>query len=180
MRIFFCFLQTIISSMKAENDFQDLADKLDKLKLTIVKDWEELVRENLPGADQIDGITLQDHIPDMLTHLVLLLKGEDLSEMELGKAHGFQRAVLTKISIKNVLDEFSFLRIVLIDHLYPMGGEATTKFVHKFIDVLVRNSVLQFINTLRYSSRLENHSVLSVTKEIKDDPSIQPGVQDQQ
>jgi hypothetical protein len=129
-------------------DFEELAEKIESLHPLILSEWEKSVRANLANKKKESFIILIDHMPDILKGLVDTLKSGVKDDMELAKAHGFQRAILTHFNVADVLNEFSLLRETLVFYLYPIGNLECVCFLHWYIDSLTKNSVLEFINIL--------------------------------
>ncbi len=150
----------------------ETGDSLFKLKKVILLHWEELVREVITSSKHEPSIILLDHIPDLLDQLINILRDGEINEIELGKSHGFQRAMLTRFSVADLLTEFSLLRETLIDYLYPMGDKQCAKIIHKFIDILSKHSTIEFINDMSMKQSLHRQKLGSEVKEIKDNPVI--------
>lgn len=150
----------------------ETGESLLKLKKVILTHWEELIREVISNSKHEPSIILQDHIPELLDQLISILRDGEINEAELGKSHGFQRAMLTRYSVADLLTEFSLLRETLIDNLYPVGDKQCSKIVHKFIDILCKHSTIEFINDMSMKQSLHRQKLGSEVKEIKDNPII--------
>ena len=150
----------------------ETGESLFKLKKVILSRWEELVREVILNSKHEPSIILLDHIPDLIDQLINILRNGEVHEEELGKSHGFQRAMLTSYSVADLLTEFSLLRETLINYLYPMGDKDCAKLVHKFIDILSKHSTIEFINDLSMKQSLHRQVMGSESKEIKNNPII--------
>ncbi len=137
-------------------DFIILAEKIESLSPLILSEWQKNVLTNLEKRKKETFIILLDHMPEILNSLVDSLKQGSRDDIELAKAHGFQRAVLTQFDITDILNEFSLLRETLISYLYPIGSLEGACYLHWYIDSLSKNSVLEFINTLSANSNRVN------------------------
>ena len=134
--------------MNHETECQDVGDSLTKLKHAILLEWEKRVRGSIQEMKHENNIILHNHIIEILEQLARLLSTGEMDSEELGKAHGFQRAALTKSSLNDILQEYSLMRETLIDYLYPMGNIICAKIVHKYIDILCKYSMVEFITYL--------------------------------
>lgn len=150
----------------------ETGQSFENLKRIILSHWEDLVREVIERSRHEQSVILHDHIPEILDQLILILLKGEVDEVELGKSHGFHRALLTNFSLPDLMTEFSLLREAIIDYLYPMGDVRCSKLVHKYIDILSKHSVIEFLNdqTLKYG--LSRTAVGSEIKEIKNNPVI--------
>ncbi len=150
----------------------ETGESLSKLKKVILSHWEEQVRKVITNSKHEPSIILSDHIPELLDQLICILRDGEINEIELGKSHGFQRAMLTRYSVADLLTEFSLLRETLIDYLYPMGDQQCAKIVHKFIDILSKHSTIEFINDMLMKQSFNRQQLGSEVNEIKNNPII--------
>ncbi|HXH31270.1 MAG TPA: hypothetical protein VNJ01_10700 [Bacteriovoracaceae bacterium] len=133
--------------------FEETGARLNLLTNAILIKWESLVRQAVVEADKENPIILLDHMPQILEHLGVILKSGVIDPIKLSKAHGFQRVVLTDYSLEDVFKEYSFLRETLIDYLYPIGNMSCTKLIHSYLDLLCRNSVIEYVRHLQLPGR---------------------------
>lgn len=145
---------------------QDVGESLSRLKKVILDHWESAVRSSINHSEQEHSIIIRDHLSDILDNLILYLTKGELDEMELGKAHGNHRAILTKFTVQDILKEYSLLRETLITYLYPMGEIGCAKLVHKYIDIIAKNSVTEFLSET-YVKRVSKDSRGSEVEELK-------------
>lgn len=156
-----------------DSSYQETGKSLAILKEVILLDWETLLRKVVDSSEHESTIILLDHIPDILNQLEIILKEGRVDERELGKHHGYYRSLMSKYSVADVLTEYSLLREVLIHHLYPMGGINCTKLVHKFLDILAKYSVTEYLKSQETLRSLPAERLGSETKEILENPIIQ-------
>ncbi|MES2527420.1 MAG: hypothetical protein V4598_10040 [Bdellovibrionota bacterium] len=145
---------------------------LDKLKGVILVEWETLLRKVIASSEHESTVILMDHIPEILSQLESILKKGHVDEIELGKHHGYFRSLMTNYSLSDVLTEYSLLREVLIHNLYPMGDMGCSKLIHKFIDILTKHSVIEYLNTQTVHQALSNSLIGNEIQELKDNPVI--------
>lgn len=150
----------------------EIGCSLQLLKEVILDHWEQLVRDSIAKAVHQDAIILKDHMPEIIDQLIYILKEKSLDELEVGKSHGFHRLVLTNFSIQDVLKEFSLFRETIIDYLYPMGAIDCSKLVHKYIDIVQKNSISEFLNDLPIASRVDKNHFGSELQELESNPVI--------
>lgn len=158
--------------MSGNTNCLETGESLYTLQKVILSHWEDLVREVIANAKHEPSIILMDHIPDLIEQLISILREGEVHEMEFGKSHGFQRAMLTNYSVADLLTEFSLLRETLIDYLYPMGDKDCAKLVHKFIDILSKHSTIEFINDMSMKQSLHRQELGSESREMKNNPVI--------
>lgn len=140
--------------MEHNESFIELADRILTLDKVILSQWEKLVRDSLDFRKKESHIILQDHMPEILKNLALALKRGLRDDMQLARAHGFQRAILTKYTIDDLMMEYAIFRETLIIYLYPIGDLECVKFMHWYLDCLSRHSVLEFLRFQKVSSRV--------------------------
>lgn len=150
----------------------DTGQSLDTLKNVIILEWENLVREVVTASRHEPSIILQDHIPELLDQLANILKTGKVDEIEIGKCHGYYRSTLTDFSVADLLTEYSLLREILITYLYPMGDIGCAKVIHKFVDILTKFAVVEFINDQLLHRTLPTDQLGNEVKEIKNNPII--------
>jgi hypothetical protein len=148
----------------------ETGQSLEKLKEVILSHWIGLVKENISNSKNERSVILMDHIPSIIDQLIEILKKGEVSEVELGKSHGFQRAVLTNYSLGDIFDEYSLLRKALMQYLYPMGDIHCAKLVHKFIDIISKHSAIEFLNDQKHKGTPERQEHGSELEEIKENP----------
>ncbi len=153
-------------TMTTHQTFHETGVSLSTLKKVILHQWERMVREVISSSRHEQSIILNDHIPELLEQLIDILRSGTVDENELGKSHGFHRAVLTRFSLSDLLTEFSLLRETLMDFLYPIGDVRCAKLVHKYIDILCKYSVIEFAKDRMIKDRLEVRDAGNETREI--------------
>lgn len=151
---------------------REVGQTLELLKEVVLDHWEKLVRDSIEKTLHQDSVILKDHFSDILDNLVKILRDNVMDEVELGKAHGFHRVILTNFTIQDILKEYSLLRETLIDYLYPMGEIECSKLVHKYLDIVLKNSIAEFLNDLPLVSRVEKNHLGEEIKEIVTNPVI--------
>ncbi len=149
-------------------------ESLSILKNVILDQWERLVREVISSSKHESSVILQDHIPHLLGQLELILKSGVIDEVELGKSHGYYRSTLTDFSVADIMTEYSLLRETLIAYLYPMGDMDCSKLIHKFVDILAKHAVVEFMNDQITHRSLSYEPIGSEVKELIDNPVINP------
>ncbi len=132
--------------MNENNEYTQIGQSLTILKNVILDQWERLVRQVIASSQHESSIILRDHIPHLLDQLELILKEGEINEVELGKSHGYHRSTMTDFSVADLMTEYSLLRETLITYLYPSGGIEGAKLIHKFVDILAKHSVVEFLN----------------------------------
>ncbi len=145
---------------------------LDKLKGVILVEWETLLRKVIASSEHESTVILMDHIPEILSQLESILKEGQVDEIELGKHHGYFRSMMTNYSLSDVLTEYSLLREVLIHNLYPMGDMGCSKLIHKFIDILTKHSVIEYLSTRSVHQSLAASALGSEIQELRSNPVI--------
>ncbi len=145
---------------------------LETLKNVIILEWEKLVREVVASSRHESSIILQDHIPALLDQLTNILKTGKVDEIEIGKSHGYYRSNLTDFNVADLLTEYSLLREIIMTYLYPMGDLGCAKVIHKFIDILTKYAVVEFINDQLIHRTLPVEQLGNEIKEIKENPVI--------
>lgn len=117
------------------------------LGTVIITSWEIKLRQYLGPDHQESELILIDHIPEILLNLKLHLEGKngDGDALDIGKAHGFQRALLTNFNLVDLMKEYSILREVLIFNLYPIGNMKGATKLHRFLDDLLIHAAEEFI-----------------------------------
>lgn len=158
--------------MNSPNACLETGQSLSTLKNVILMEWETLVREVVSASKHESSVILQDHIPDMLDQLANILKTGKVDEIEIGKSHGYYRSTLTDFSVADLLTEYSLLREILITYLYPMSEQRCAKLIHKFIDILTKHAVVEFINDQILHRTLPSDQLGNEVKEIHDNPVI--------
>jgi signal transduction histidine kinase len=93
----------------------------------ILADWSERVRASLPAAREYRQPALYDHLPEYLERLADALEpgsgAEDAyAASQVGVLHGEQRALYTDYTLEDVLREYHFLHVTLLDRLQMEGG----------------------------------------------------------
>lgn len=154
------------------NSFADTGHSLSVLRNVILHEWETLVRDVIHDSRHEPSILLLDHIPEILTQLEKILKDGELSEVELGKQHGYYRSTMTDFSLADLLTEYSLLREVLMVYLYPMGDLACARRIHKFLDILLKHSAVEFCNDQLLHRSLTVESAGNEIHDLRSNPAI--------
>lgn len=145
---------------------------LSTLKNVILLEWEGLVRNVIASTQHESSVIIIDHMPAILDQLEKILIAGILDESELGKHHGYHRAVMTDFNLGDLLMEYSLLREVLINYLYPIGDLSCAKLIHKFLDILCKHSAIEFINSQILHRSLTLEPSGDEVRELKDNPVI--------
>jgi hypothetical protein len=131
--------------METINSWHEISDKIITLNRIILSQWENTVHLSLDEHKKESDVILLDHMPEILLGLSRALRRGMRDDIELARAHGYYRAVLTQFTLADLLNEFALLRETLITYLYPMGDLEVVKYVHCYIDTMMKNSVVEFI-----------------------------------
>lgn len=158
--------------MNDPNACSATGNSLSTLKKVIILEWENLVREVVASSRHEPSIILQDHVPELLDQLTNILQTGKVDEIEIGKSHGYYRSTLTDFSVADLFTEYSLLREILITYLYPMGDLNCAKVIHKFIDILTKHAVVEFINDQLIHRSLPADQLGNEVHEIKSNPVI--------
>jgi hypothetical protein len=150
----------------------ETSKSISTLKNVILHEWEVLVRDVITHSRHESSIILQDHIPHLLDQLIILLDDGRVDEVEIGKSHGYFRATITDFSIADLLTEYSLLREVLITYLYPMGDQQGSLIIHKFLDILTKHAVVEFMNDRIIHHVLPLDTIGSEVEELRKNPVI--------
>jgi hypothetical protein len=145
---------------------------LSTLRNVILMEWEMLVRNVIASSQHESTLILLDHIPKIIEQLEGILKAGVVDEVELGKNHGYYRSTMTDFSLTDIITEYSLLREVLVEYLYPMGDVRCAKLIHKFVDILLKHSAIEFVNSQIMHRSLTIESLGSETNEIHSNPII--------
>lgn len=151
---------------------------LSVLKNVILSEWETLVRNVISASTHESKLILLDHMPKILDQLILILEEGKVDEAEFGKSHGFYRLTMTDFSLSDVMTEYSLLREVLIGYLYPLGDIQCAKLVHKFLDILQKHSVVEYVNGQIIHRSISLTPLDNEAKEIVENPIIPTPNQD--
>lgn len=154
--------------------FSETGHSLFILRNVILHEWEVLVREVIKSAKHSSSIILHDHIPEILDQLEAILRDERIDEAELGKSHGYFRATLTNFSMADLLTEYSLLREVLLTYLYPMGSMECAKVIHKYIDIISKYSVIEYLNGQITHRTLSLEASGDESTELERNPVMKP------
>lgn len=152
--------------------FFETGQSLDTLKSVIMLEWEKLVREVIISSKGEPSIILEDHIPVLLDQLSGILRTGDVDELEIGKSHGYFTSTMTKFSVADILTEYSLLREILITYLYPIGEPGCAKVIHKFLDILMKHAVVEYMNNESVHRSLPQEKMDNEISEIKNNPII--------
>lgn len=142
------------------------------LKKVILSEWETLVRNIITASRHESKLILLDHVPRILDQLALIMEEGKVDEIELGKSHGFYRLTMTEFTLADILTEYSLLREVLIEYLYPLGDVRCAKLVHKYIDILLKHSTVEYVNSQVIHRSLTIAPLENEAKEIVENPII--------
>lgn len=158
--------------MKVNPRCSEVASSFKKLKTLVLSEWESQVRDSIKRSTHEDSIILLDHMGEIVDGIISILESGEFDEVEYGKAHGFQRAIMTNFSIGDLLEEYSLLRVVIIEYFYPMGDLKCARMVHRYLDILCKHAVLEFLKVSTISAELIQDSEGSEIQEFKSDPAI--------
>ncbi len=150
----------------------EAGNSLATLKKVILLEWEVHVRNVISSSQHESTLILIDHMPKILDQLENLLRAGNVDESELGKNHGYYRSTMTDFSVADIITEYSLLREVLIEYLYPIGDVKCAKLIHKFIDILLKHSAIEFINSQIMHRSLTVESLGNEAHEIHNNPII--------
>lgn len=147
--------------METEN-LADLGTLIEKHSHELLSAWQREVAL-LPGAEQLDGPTITDHIPQLLTELSKNLKSEpnDATLMQRSSEHGVQRWK-AGFDITEVVAEYSILRSCL-SRLAERHHLAFNSHAGRIINAVFDNAVGQAIKayathmTVELQRRREEH-----------------------
>jgi two-component system, OmpR family, phosphate regulon sensor histidine kinase PhoR len=140
----------------------DLGELIEKHRNELLSDWHCEVAL-LPGAEQLDGPTITDHIPQLLTELSENLKS-DRSEASLilsPAEHGVQRWRVG-FDITEVVAEYGILRTCL-DRLAEKHNLPLTNHAGRIVNTVFDNAVAQATKayathmTVELQKRREEH-----------------------
>ena len=148
-------------SMEIEN-LADLGTLIEKHSHALLSAWQREVAL-LPGAEQLDGPTITDHIPQLLTELSKNLKSEpnDATLMQSSSEHGVQRWK-AGFDITEVVAEYSILRSCLSrlaeQHDLPFNSDAG-RIVNAVFDNAVGQAIKAYAThmTVELQRRREEH-----------------------
>lgn len=119
----------------------------------ILSRWEQCVRENIETASQQQRITLRDHLPPFLDALCLTLDEPHddehaIYQVDMSKVHGETRADLWQYDLYDVLQEYSYLRRVIINFLFENGinDRKPHGIVHRSLDLAMSTAGQQFMD----------------------------------
>ena len=147
--------------MEIEN-LTDLGTLIEKHSDELLSAWQREVAL-LPGAEQLDGPTITDHIPQLLTELSKNLKSEpnDATLMQSSLEHGVQRWKVG-FDITEVVAEYSILRGCL-NRLAEQHNLPFTSYAGRIVNAVFDNAVGQAIKayathmTVELQRRREEH-----------------------
>lgn len=151
---------------------KQVGHSLRNLKEVMIDHWEREVRKTLVHSKMEESPVLRNHISEILDNLSHLLIDGELDDIEMGKAHGFQRAVLTKFTVQEIMMEFALLRSTIIDFLYPFGDRDCAKLVHNYIDIITKYSVAEFLYDLTLLQRVKREEPGNEIHELRSSPYI--------
>lgn len=158
--------------METNVESQDTGHSLELLKQVVINHWEDLVKKIVSPSKEESSIILRDHVPEVIEQLISILVKGKIDDVELGKAHGFQRAIMTRYSLEDLMTEYSLLRETLIDYLYPMGGKDGAKLIHKYLDIILKHAVTEFLINHTFKMSFTDPKLGTETKDLNDNPVI--------
>ncbi len=141
--------------MKRESKCSEISQTLKLLKEVILDHWENQVRKNISVTFQTDPTLLKDHFSEILDQLIICLERNEILELDYARAHGFQRAIMTNFTFQDVLQEYSILRMCIIDYLYPMGDIECSKLVHTFLDRASQYSISEYLRDITFKRQFD-------------------------
>jgi hypothetical protein len=140
--------------MPSLRDSLFISRSLDNLKYQILDAWVLEVKETIVSAQDLSSPIIIDHLDDILDDLKLALHAPTLRNREMGRAHGFQRALLTSFTVKELLVEYQILRAILISQVTPFIDEQNARKIHLYLDQLCTSAMFEFLD-YRLSSHLQ-------------------------
>jgi signal transduction histidine kinase len=144
-------LQNPTMDLVKYSPFPDLAVALRARVDSVLARWGDIVRQKLPGADELTLAQLRDHMPAILETMAKALEsvdGQAISELrQLSESHGAIR-FHQSFNINELLVEYGLLRPLIIDEVTSQVARqlATDEnaALNMVIDAAVRRSVTQF------------------------------------
>jgi signal transduction histidine kinase len=118
----------------------------------ILRRWDEVARQKLPGADELTHEQLRDHLHAILEEMAETLETSDGSHVSdlrhASEGHGKLR-FHQSFNVNELLVEYGLLRPVLVDEVMShLGREIALEEIAALnmgIDLVVRRSVTEFI-----------------------------------
>lgn len=133
------------------SNYQILATCLTESKTEILNQWEKLARENVAAAIVQTRLALQDSLPQFIDQLAVTLKKpilvvETEKNAEVAREHGEDRAQQPEYTLKEVVGEYRFLRMVIIKTLEAKCSmdQRSREIVHEYIDVGISEAAGRF------------------------------------
>ena len=141
--------------------YHECAAALRRVAPRIIARWEDQVRDQLPGLDELTGIQLVDALPCVLEDTAASLehgRGADRHLVRESKAHAHQRFELD-VDLEQTLLEYELLREVLPRELNRSLGRPLEVGelirVNRALDICVRSAVTVFTSRQRERIRAE-------------------------
>ncbi|MBC7421237.1 MAG: response regulator [Bdellovibrio sp.] len=148
----------------------DVASCLLRLNKDILKNWQNLCRENVEAAKAQTLLALIDSMPEFLDRLVETLrspnprnKAEENSKVAL--EHAEDRADQPEYTLDQVIVEYHLLRSVITELLKAEGvsDEESRKIIHEFIDRGISKAAVRYIE-LETSKQNTQNAEIHATK----------------
>lgn len=159
-----------IPSPEAENN--SLGKVLNQNKKKILKNWESIVRHEVPAAKIQPIPALIDSLPQIIDTMVAKLcehaSPEEIQgeQEDLAVAHAQERARMANYSIDQVISEFNILREVIFDVIDPKGYMPLkqAKLLWDSISLAINNAATEFAE-IRDEEKKQLHEFLSEKNE---------------
>jgi signal transduction histidine kinase len=157
--------------MKELNLFSEVHDSILTLTPHIIQEWEGLVRANIQEAKLGPSLILRDHLPEFLKKLAMIFESKECSSStnlwgsyNWGGSHGQQRATSLNYTLEALLKEYSILRSILLEKLFPKGSSdlKVSRLLHESLDQAVQNSALEYV-------RIQNERKQEYIEELKNE-----------
>ena len=139
-------------------------------KKEIIELWSQRVRANIPAARNQDDVTLQNGLAEFLDALadsIPAIPGTQSGErfaseiIYLCKQHGQQRALCTGFSLDQVIFEYRYLRLAILEVLnepvFPMCDEVIKILEEKSIKIYQKICDLYYLQSFIYSGKDFEH-----------------------
>src|SRR5579862_4408148 len=118
----------------------------------IVMRWEQAVRRQLPGADELTLAQVRDHIPMVLDRLASALESDQPSETEtlreVSRSHGEMR-FHQHFNVRELIIEYRLLRRIIVEEIHEAcGGELSISemvVLDMGVDTSLQHGLLTFI-----------------------------------
>jgi signal transduction histidine kinase len=125
-------------------------------KESIVRRWEEAVREMLPKADELTTKQVRDTIPIVIDQMIRTLESTDTGELQqfftLSRQHGVVR-FNEAYSVRELVIEYRLLRAIMLDEVHAGLREAKVEgagpeliAINMAVDIALQQAVVAFVD----------------------------------